>query len=145
MQVPERQREEMRIRPCVPIPGDARKISVEVLTKAELQWIIKLIQEGKEHAFYLWGKWLRQRAAVLLYDKHECQSCKRKGRYRKAIIVHHVKHLKRRPDLALSLFDTETGERQLESLCKQCHEEEHPESQRQFKNIRNPITEERWD
>jgi 5-methylcytosine-specific restriction endonuclease McrA len=58
-------------------------------------------------------------------DNHECQICKRKGRYRRADIVHHVKHLKDRPDLALSIWDGE--ERQLVSVCRQCHEDLHPE------------------
>lgn len=59
--------------------------------------------------------------------------------------MHHVKHLKDRPDLALSIWDSETGERQLETLCKFCHEEEHPESLRQFKPMATPLTLERWD
>ena len=88
----------------------------------------------------------KSREDVLKLDHYECQRCKDvKHKYRKAKIVHHVKHLRSRPDLALSIWDEETGERQLISVCKQCHEELHPESQRQFKNIRAPITEERWD
>ena len=35
--------------------------------------------------------------------------------------------------------------RQLVSVCKRCHEELHPESQRQFRRIRAPLTAERWD
>ena len=62
-----------------------------------------------------------------------------------ARIVHHVKHLRKRPDLALSIWDTDTGERQLISVCKQCHEELHPESQRQYRRFYAPVTVERWD
>lgn len=118
---------------------------MEQLTRAELQKLVGLIEAGREHAFYLWGKWIRTRAAVLRLDRYECQHCKAKGRYTRADIVHHVKHLKRRPDLALSIYDPDTGERQLVSVCKRCHEQEHPESQRQYKNIRQPVTAERWD
>lgn len=105
--------------------------------------LIFLISSGREHEFYLWGAWKAIRQQVLSLDHYECQTCKAKGKYAKATIVHHVKHLKDRPDLALSIWDGD--ERQLISLCKSCHEAEHPESQRQYKNIRASITRERWD
>lgn len=105
--------------------------------------LIFLISSGREHEFYLWGAWKAIRQKVLSLDHYECQTCKAKGKYAKATIVHHVKHLKDRPDLALSIWDGD--ERQLISLCKSCHEAEHPESQRKYKNIRAPITAERWD
>ena len=85
------------------------------------------------------------RATVLRLDHYECQRCRAHGRYRRAEIVHHVKHLKDKPDLALSLYDPDTGERQLMSVCKRCHEELHPESQRQFVLKKQLITAERWD
>ena len=105
--------------------------------------LIFLISSGREHEFYLWGAWKAIRQKVLSLDHYECQTCKAKGKYAKATIVHHVKHLKDRPDLALSIWDGD--ERQLVSLCKACHEAEHPESQRQYKIIRAPVTAERWD
>ena len=79
------------------------------------------------------------------YDRYECQLCKAKGRYRKGVIVHHVKHLKDRPDLALQIWDGE--ERQLITVCKQCHEKLHPESQRQYiaSEPKGFMNEERWD
>ncbi len=117
------------------------------ITQRRLRQLIELIQQGREHEFYLWPEWRNEaygmRATVLRLDRYECQECKKKGRYRPATIVHHVKHLKNRPDLALSIFDGE--ERQLESVCKQCHEDLHPESQRQFASAVAPLTEERWD
>ena len=117
-----------------------------MIAPIKLKRLIDLINAGKEHEFYTWGEWLKSREDVLKLDHYECQRCKDvKHKYRKAKIVHHVKHLRSRPDLALSIWDEETGERQLISVCKQCREELHPESQRQFKNIRAPITEERWD
>ena len=61
------------------------------------------------------------------------------------MLVHHVKRLKDRPDLALSIIDPATGERQLISVCKDCHEMLHPESQRQFFPKEPPVTVERWD
>ncbi len=117
-----------------------------MISELRLKDLVKLIKAGREHEFYLWPEWRGPNGArvqTLKYDHFECQACKRKGRYRRAVIVHHIKHLKDRPDLALSLFDGE--ERQLESVCKQCHEDYHPESKRQFKPIGIPVTEERWD
>ncbi|MFR0798525.1 MAG: hypothetical protein ACLSHJ_07090, partial [Oscillospiraceae bacterium] len=73
-------------------------------------------------------------------DHFECRHCKARGRFRKGRIVHHVKHLRDRPDLALSVFDPDTGARQLETLCKACHELEHPESQRQYTLKAPPLT-----
>lgn len=102
-----------------------------------------LIQAGKAHDFYSWPEWGKLRAEVLKMDNHECQRCKERHRHRRATIVHHVNHLKDRPDLALSVYDGDA--RQLISVCKRCHEELHPESQRQLKKIGTPLTLERWD
>ncbi len=104
----------------------------------------KLIADGQSDRFYSWKIWKRIRLDVLDLDHNECQRCKKiRRRFRKATIVHHVKHLTERPDLALSVWDGE--ERQLISVCKQCHEDLHPESQRQFRTAGVPITQERWD
>ena len=107
--------------------------------------LAKLIEQGKEHSFYTSVLWGRTRETVLKLDRYECQLCKAKGRYARAEIVHHVRHLKDRPDLALSIWDPETGDRQLLSVCKACHEREHPESLVQFEPKAQPMTAERWD
>lgn len=102
------------------------------------------ISLNKADNFYEWSAWKHKRAEVLKLDNYECQKCKAKGKHRNAEVVHHVKHLKDRPDLALSIFDGET--RQLISLCKACHEEEHPERiQKYLFKSKEPVTEERWD
>ena len=108
-----------------------------------LKRLVSLIDSGQEYRFYSWSCWLHARAEVLKMDHYECQRCKARGRYRRAVLVHHVKHLKDRPDLALSIWDGK--ERQLVSVCKRCHEELHPESQRQHTTMAKPVTEERWD
>lgn len=105
----------------------------------------KMIEAGDEHGFYLWTRWRNTREHVLKLDNNECRLCREKGKYARGEIVHHVKHLRDRPDLALSICDEETGERQLITVCKRCHEQLHPESQRQFKGIYAPVTAERWD
>lgn len=115
------------------------------ISQAELERIKKLISAGQENIWYNSAAWRSTRKMVLKMDHYECQRCKARGRYSKAVLVHHIKHLKDRPDLALSLYDPDTGERQLVSVCKRCHEELHPESQRQYRPQAKPVTEERWD
>ena len=104
-----------------------------------------LVAAGREAAFYWWPEWIRLREDVLKLDHRECQICRARGKYRRATIVHHVKHLRDRPDLSLSVFDPDTGERQLISVCKSCHEEQHPEALRKFEPRKAPLTAERWD
>jgi len=107
--------------------------------------IQRLIDEDKTNNFYQLADWKRLRKKVIRMDHYECQICKAKGKYRRGQIVHHVKHLKDRPDLALSIWDGK--DRQLITVCKQCHEELHPESQRQYKPSEQQgfTNEERWD
>lgn len=114
------------------------------ISQFRLHQLIQLIAAGQEAKFYSWTEWEHVREEVLMLDRHECQRCKTlRHRYHKAVLVHHVKHLKDRPDLALSIWDG--NERQLVSLCRACHEEVHPE--RQWRKIfrREYITSERWD
>ena len=115
------------------------------ISLARLVSLRALLAKGQEIRFYWWPEWLETRATVLQLDRYECQLCKARGRYSKATIVHHVKHLRDRPDLALSLFDPDTGERQLVSVCKACHEREHPEALRRVEPSAPPLTRERWD
>ena len=113
------------------------------ISAARLQQLCALIQAGRGELFYHWPEWQALRAEVLRLDNRECQLCKAKGRHSPARIVHHVKHLRERPDLALSLFDGDV--RQLISVCKRCHELLHPEGQRQSQISAKPLTPERWD
>ena len=116
------------------------------ISAERLERLRRLIADGREHAFYLWGPWRRLRREVLDMDRHECQFCRARGRYSRAEIVHHIKHLRERPDLALSIWDPETGERQLAAVCRACHEMEHPEAMvhlpRRSERFETP---ERWD
>jgi len=110
------------------------------------QELIALIAAGREHEYYASGEWKRLTAQVRAYDHNECQYCKAAGRYSRGDIVHHVKHLKDRPELANMMYDPTTGERQLITICKRCHEKEHPEAlQQKVKDKSSPITEERWE
>lgn len=115
------------------------------MTQTQLARLQQLIDEGQEERFYSWKAWRRLSETVRTrIDRCECQACKRQGKYSAAEIVHHIKQLRERPDLALSIYDPETGERQLEALCRPCHEREHPERMRRTEGAAaKPLTEER--
>jgi len=120
------------------------------MTERFLQWLTQLIASGDVHPFYVTPEWRGLSRDVLREDKHECQLCKARGKYRPAELVHHVNHVKRRPDLALSRYFTDQDgqkKRNLISVCKQCHETVcHPE--RLARKRRKQLTytnEERWD
>ena len=121
------------------------------ISDGRLAQLRKLIEDGREAEFYSWDEWRRKlRPEVLRLDNNECQLCKARGKVRTGasgsrMIVHHVKHLVDRPDLALSVYDPDTGERQLITVCKDCHEALHPESMRQTTPQEPPVTTERWD
>lgn len=115
------------------------------ITSEQLQKLIKLISDGKEHSFYLWTSWKKKCEDVKKIDHYECQYCKINGKYSKGVIVHHVKHLKDRPDLALSIYDPDTNERQLILLCKKCHELQHPNSLKKINYKLKLLNDERWD
>lgn len=120
-----------------------------VVTTEFLTWLTSLIASGDPHLFYVSSRWLQKREEVLKRDRYECQLCKERGRYRRAVLVHHVNHLKDRPDLALS--DEYTGEdgeprRQLISVCRDCHETVcHPERMKKHLQTSRFTTLERWD
>lgn len=69
------------------------------MTGEQLLKLQEKISADNVDSFYHWKDWEQLRAEVLRMDNHECQICKQKGRYRRADIVHHVKHLKDRPTL----------------------------------------------
>lgn len=116
------------------------------ISAARLQQLQGMIAAGTSDDFYDWPEWKEIRKPVLDLDRKECQICKRCGRYRKAVMVHHIKHLRDRPDLALSVVDPDTGKRQLISLCRACHEDQHPErGLKKYPSPAAPLTEERWD
>jgi len=101
--------------------------------------LLDAIQQGNTRKFYKSKEWLRKRREILRRDNNECQKCKRSGRYSKAKTVHHKKHLKDRPDLALT-------DSNLESLCDPCHNEEHPEKLQEHQPKKEKfINEERWE
>ncbi len=93
-----------------------------------VSYINYLIQNNRLLDFYHSVYWRNTRKKVLILDHYECQDCKEKGKLTKAILVHHVKEVKLYPMYALSLYIlNEKGEqeRNLVSLCFNCHELRH--------------------
>lgn len=120
------------------------------MTENFLRWLIGLIQAGDIHPFYVTPQWRALSADVLRDDRRECQLCKGRGKYRRADLVHHVNHVKRRPELALSRFfedDSGKQQRNLISVCRGCHETVcHPERMRKAGHRPTGfVNEERWD
>lgn len=106
--------------------------------------IIELIKEDKLYIFYTGKAWRKLRMEILASDHFECQICKARGKYKKATTVHHERHIRKYPGLALSkIYFDENGKqcRQLISLCHSCHEEVHGYRQ---KEKTMPLTKEMW-
>lgn len=94
--------------------------------------------------FYKSSAWERLRREVLEKDKYECQIHKQRGYYVRANTVHHVKHVKEYPELALSKYYRDKDnklQRNLISLCHDCHERIHDYRR---KEKPEPLTPERW-
>lgn len=122
--------------------------SMSIMTDKFYKWLCALIASGDVHPFYCSSQWVRLSHRVLDMDKHECQLCKERGRYRRAELVHHVNHVRRAPKLALDIWYTDADgnqQRNLISVCKDCHETVcHPERLRKCSGGA-PLTRERWD
>ncbi|SHF20494.1 HNH endonuclease [Seinonella peptonophila] len=71
-------------------------------------------------SFYRRKAWQQCRIQVLQRDHYLCQVCIIKGIYTPADVVHHIEHLKDRPDKALDMSN-------LQSVCHTCHNRLHPE------------------
>ena len=68
-------------------------------------------------------RWKRKRVAILRRDCYSCVWCRRYGRNRPAVVVHHIKHVDEYPELAYE-------DSNLVSLCQGCHNKAHPEKAR---------------
>src|SRR5690554_2144845 len=103
------------------------------------------MRHGKTDPFYLSKEWRKLRKDVLKKYKNECQTCKAKGKYKKATHVHHEFHRDKYPEYELMEhveMPDGTKKRNLVPVCKDCHETVcHPERLRW--NKKKPLTEER--
>ena len=101
-------------------------------TKDLVRWIRKLISINKIVLFYKNKHWKNLRQEVLGEQRDECQMCKGKGLFEPATMVHHIKHVKQHPELALTKSN-------LMSLCDECHYLEHHTIEH-----RQQLNEEKW-
>lgn len=120
------------------------------MTRQFFLWLVDLIATGDVHPFYVTPEWRSLSGDVLDEDRHECQLCKARGKFRPAVMVHHVNHVKRRPDLALDMYYIDGDgkkQRNLISVCKQCHETVcHPERlMKKQRKAQGFVNQERWD
>lgn len=102
------------------------------MTDDYLKWLKGIIADNNVHAFYNSPEWKKKQAEILKKQNHECQRCKSKGLYTRAVTVHHRKYLRRYPYLALE-------DSNLESICRICHNQEHKK-----KENTGFINQERW-
>lgn len=110
-------------------------------------YIRQLIAAGCIEQFYFTEDWKELRLDVLEEFHNECAECMKRGRYTRADCVHHVNHVKNRPDLALSKYYTDREgkkQRQLVPLCNACHNIEHPEKRTNSRGKDKFFNEERW-
>ena len=109
-------------------------------------WLRQLMKENRLALFYLTDEWKELREDVLRSCHYECQHCLAKGRYTKADCVHHHNEVRKRPELALSKFYTDSrGQRQanLIPLCNTCHNLVH-EKLKKWQQKDKFTNEERW-
>lgn len=106
--------------------------------------LLQAIREGNTHYFYTSRTWRRKRKEILERDNNECQICKANGKVtvgtkEEPLIVHHIKELKDRPDLALT-------DGNLLTVCNDCHENVcHPKRLGEYQERKRFMNEERWE
>ena len=121
------------------------------------RYIEDLISKDELWKFYKNKEWIALKNKILEENHYECAMCKDKGiitRYdiakdgkRKRITtVHHVRHVRDYPELALSRYYTdETGQHtNLIPVCKKCHNVLHPEKRHRRDGKKQYRNEERW-
>jgi 5-methylcytosine-specific restriction endonuclease McrA len=97
----------------------------------------------KTNPFYLTPGWRHRRRDVLKADRYECQYCKAKGFYKRAVSVHHVNPIEQFPELALEMYYIDADgktKRNLMSACDKCHKEEDDNRRKKDKSL----NEEKW-
>lgn len=92
------------------------------------RWIRELERSGRLYVFYKTEDWKRLRAKVMMDAHNECCDCMERGKYSRAVLVHHDQEIRHRPDLALSYYYRGRDgqlKRNLYPLCTACHERRH--------------------
>lgn len=108
--------------------------------------ISDLIKRKREDIFYNSHEWRKLSKKVIEDNHNECYLCSLRGQYSKAVMTHHVKHLKKYPELAYSRsYIDESGREQIQlmPLCYACHEAMHPKEWHKSKKERF-VNDEKW-
>lgn len=106
------------------------------MTPVFLRQLQQWIKDNELIKFYHSQPWYKARQQRLRLDHYECQVCKARGKHTHATTVHHIQHVKAKPELALDLNN-------LETICRADHNIEHPEKLAQF-NKPKFTNAERW-
>lgn len=77
--------------------------------------------------FYHSRMWRQARLLALVRDNYQCQRCKQRGLIKEGNIVHHIVPLKED-------WDRRTELDNLETICADCHNQEHPEKAANYSN-----------
>ena len=77
-----------------------------------------LIAENRTEVFYNSKPWRRLSHRIIKAAHGECHLCKREHRLTRAVLAHHIKHLREYPELAYEPSN-------LMPLCHDCHERIH--------------------
>lgn len=120
-------------------------------------WVRQLEAEGKTYRFYQSDEWQRLRKSILEEQHYECEWCRERGAYNRAVTVHHVKEVRDDPRWALSRYYIDehgVPQKNLIALCNRCHNEAHHRFKggakdagvkpKQPEEPPAPLTEERW-
>lgn len=78
---------------------------------------------------YTGKAWRAKRKTILRRDGYQCRECRRYGRARDAVEVHHIKPVDEYPELAYE-------DSNLVSLCHACHNKMHPEKAAAMRDFR---------
>ena len=121
------------------------------------EYILQLIERDELWRFYKTKEWRSLKRRILTEHHYECAECRRLGRItrydrdkdgRRRLIsaVHHVKHVRNHPELALSrtYTDMDGVHDNLIPVCKSCHNKLHPEKHRQAVAKDRFVNVERW-
>ena len=119
-----------------------------------IKWILELLEQNKIIYFYHSAIWKQKRKEIL--DKHhnECYECRKQGKITtkhikgngqaKGLEIHHVFHIDKYPQYALSEYvtlDDGTQVLNLIPLCVAHHLEAHPEKKIKAKKKQKKDTE----
>ena len=95
-----------------------------------IEEIKRLISINRVDIFYNSRGWRNLAEEIRSEQNNECQYCKAEGKVGTADVVHHVKHLRKFPELAYSRYYIDADgnkQRQLMCCCYMHHRILHPE------------------